>query len=144
MSKKILIADDDFVQRDLYFELFKSAGYEVVTANDGKDAWEKIQKSKPDMVFTGILMPGMTGFELIDKLRTNKPTETIPVIMFSHLGRDEDRQKAKKYPSVEFMVKGFDRPVNIVKRAQEILVSQNPETDPLFPDEDNRQGFTVL
>lgn len=141
---KILVVDDDFDQRDLYSELFRANGFDVTTAIDGQDAWEKIQKSKPDLVFTGIQMPRMTGFELIDKLRNNKATETTPVVIFSHLGRDEDRKKAGRLPSVEFVVKGYDRLGNILKKVQELLASQHPQTPAFNPDEDDRQGFTVL
>jgi CheY-like chemotaxis protein len=144
MAKKILVADDDFAQRDLYFELFKGAGFEVTAANDGQDAWEKIQKDRPDLVFTGILMPRMTGFELIDKLRNNRSTETTPIIIFSHLGREEDRKKAGKLAFVEFMVKGYDRPANILKKAQELMTTPHGQSPVLNPDEDDRQGFTVL
>ncbi|MEJ0021297.1 MAG: response regulator [Candidatus Doudnabacteria bacterium] len=143
MNQKILVADDDLAQRDLYVDLFKEGGYQVTTADDGQDAWEKIQQNKPDLVFTGILMPHMSGFELIEKLRSNKSTETTPVIIFSHLGRPEDRAKAGKLPFVEFMVKGFDRPINIVRKAEEMLTYQPPQT-PVDPDEDKRQGFSVL
>lgn len=143
MAQKILIADDDYVQRDLYFELFREAGYDVITANDGQEAWEKIEKDPPNLVWTGIQMPRMTGFELVDLMRHNKPTETTPVIIFSHLGRPEDREKAKKLAFVEFMLKGFDRPVNILKKVQDLLASQRSPT-PEPPDNDNRQGYTIL
>ncbi|OGE78927.1 MAG: hypothetical protein A2751_00610 [Candidatus Doudnabacteria bacterium RIFCSPHIGHO2_01_FULL_46_14] len=143
MSKKVLVVDDDFGQRDLYLELFREAGFEVTPANDGQDAWEKIQKDRPDLVFTGILMPRMTGFELVDKLRHNKTTETIPIIIFSHLGREEDRKKALGLPFVAFMVKGYDRTTKILKQAKDMVNSDHPGIN-ILPDEDDRQGFTVI
>ncbi|MEO8065320.1 MAG: response regulator [Candidatus Doudnabacteria bacterium] len=144
MAKKIIIIDDDFVQRDLYREIFHTAGFEVTTATDGLDGWEKIQKNTPDIIGTGIQMPHMSGFELVEKLRANKSTKTTPVIIFSHLGRPEDRAKAKSYPFVEFVVKGQDRPVDILHKAQDMLLTRNPQTPALNPDEDDRQGFTIL
>lgn len=142
--KKILVVDDDFQQRDLYFELFGSAGFEVASAKDGLDAWEKIQKDKPDLVFTGIIMPRMTGFELIDKIRNYKPTEAVPVIIFSHLGRPEDRKKAQTLALADFMVKGYDAPVEIVKKAKELLFQGSSVTKPPSSDEDERPGSAVL
>src|SRR3989344_5882863 len=93
--KNILVVDDDFQQRDLYIEFLRSKGFVVTGANDGQDAWEKIQKQKPDLVFTGIAMPRMTGFELIEKLRATPATASLPIIVFSHLGREEDKKRAK-------------------------------------------------
>lgn len=142
--KKILVVDDDFQQRELYFELFGAAGFEVSSAKDGLDAWEKIQKDKPDLLFTGIIMPRMTGFELIDKLRNYRPTEAVPVIIFSHLGRPEDRKKAQNLALVDFMVKGYDSPMEIIKKAKELLFPGSPITKPYSPDEDERPGVVTI
>lgn len=119
--KKILVADDDFDQRDLYLELFKQNGYEVISADDGLEALEKIFKETPDLVFTGIIMPKMDGFELIRNMRNNVATSLIPVIMFSHLGREEDRQKASTLRRVTFMVKGYDSLISILNAVNELL-----------------------
>lgn len=121
MSKKILVADDDFEQRDLYVELFRDSGFDVVSADDGLEALEKSLKEKPDLVFTGIIMPRMDGFELIHNLRNNVATAAVPVIMFSHLGREEDREKAMALSKVQFTVKGYDTPASILKKVRELL-----------------------
>lgn len=146
--KKILVVDDDFSQRDLYVEIFKQADYEVISANDGQDGWEKFQKEHADLVFTGIDMPRMTGFELIAKLREDKVGLAVPVVMFSHLGRDEDRQKARGLTNVEFMVKGYDTPAKIVKRVSELLsqdlhIGPKPSR-PTVVEEDDRPGVTSI
>lgn len=120
-TKKILVVDDDFKQRDLYVDLFREKGFEVISARDGLEALEIALKDKPDLVFTGIIMPRMDGFELIHNLRNNVATALTPVIMFSHLGREEDRKRANSLSHVEFMVKGYDEPVEILKKAQELL-----------------------
>ena len=121
MSKTILVADDDHQQKDLYTEVFKSLGYKILVADDGLAALEIALKEKPDLIFTGIIMPRMDGFELVRNLRNNVATAQVPVILFSHLGREEDRQKAKLLAKVDFMVKGFDSPATISKRVQELL-----------------------
>ena len=121
MKKKVLITDDDRDQRDLYEEVFKGKGYEVSAAADGLEGLEKALKEKPDLVFTGIIMPRMDGFEFIRNLRTNVATAQVPVIMFSHLGREEDRERANKLQGVEFFVKGVDGPADILKRVEELI-----------------------
>lgn len=124
MTKKILVADDDFGQRDLYVDLFRENGFNVIDADDGLDAWEKIQQTVPDLVFTGILMPRMTGFELVTKMRQDAKTIFTPVIVFSHLGKEEDKQKALSLRHVDFMIKGYDSPAQILSRVKELLASE--------------------
>ena len=121
MKQKILVVDDDAVQRDLYVEVFKEKGYEVISASDGLEGLETALKAMPELIFTGIIMPRMDGFEFIRNLRGNIVTAQIPVIMFSHLGREEDREKAKKLDNVTFMVKGFATPAEIVAKVAELL-----------------------
>lgn len=145
--KRILVADDDFEQRDLYLELFRGQGFEVISANDGLDALEKALKDKPDLVFTGIIMPRMDGFELIRNLRNNIATADTPVIMFSHLGRESDRKNAQTLYRVEFVVKGYDTPASILKKAQELLVgnSLNSQPKPINAGvEDDRPGRETI
>src|SRR4051794_28510958 len=115
---KILIVDDDNVQRGIYDAVFLDAKFDVVTAIDGQDGWEKFEKEKPDVVFTGIMMLRMTGFELIEKVQDK--SKNIPVIIFSHLGRDEDREKAAK-KNIAFMVKGLDSPRKILEHVKDAL-----------------------
>ncbi|MBI2607744.1 MAG: response regulator [Candidatus Doudnabacteria bacterium] len=122
---KILVVDDDFYQRDLYQQVFIDAGFTVIIADDGQDAWEKLQEQPVDLVFTGIDMPRMDGFELTEKIRDKTETMAIPVIIFSHLGREEDREKAKKLYNAHFMIKGYDNPLKILKQVQELL-GDNP------------------
>ena len=131
MAKTILVADDDTVQRDLYREVFKSNGYRVLAVGDGLEALDKALKDKPDLIFTGIIMPRMDGFELVRNLRNNVATSQIPVIMFSHLGRAEDREKAQSL-HVEFLVKGFDSPSHILGRVKELLTvpAKTPAAEP--------------
>lgn len=144
---KILVVDDDFQQRDLYFELFRANGFDVTAAVDGQDAWEKTQVQRPDLLFTGIMMPRMTGFELIEKLRANPSTASIPVIVFSHLGRDEDRKRAQKLPMVDFKVKGYDSITQILSTVKKIL--EPPKAARNAPiggtgEDDDRSGPVML
>jgi CheY-like chemotaxis protein len=121
MKKKILVVDDDLVQRDLYTELFEGKKFEVMTANDGLAGLELALKAKPDLVFSGIIMPRMDGFEMVRNLRANIATAEIPVMMFSHLGREEDKEKAGKFSNVTFLVKGYDSPADILKKTEDLI-----------------------
>jgi len=120
-----LVVDDDFQSREIYLELFRSKGYEVIPADDGLEGLELALKDRPDLVFTGIIMPRMDGFEFIRNLRKNSVTAQVPVIMFSHLGREEDREQARKLTDVEFMVKGIDGPLDILVAVKKLLLGES-------------------
>ena len=121
MKKKILVVDDDLEQQDLYVDIFKGKGFAVISAKDGLEGLDEALKEKPDLVFSGIIMPRMDGFEFIRNLRSNVATAQTPVILFSHLGREEDRERANKLSKVEFMVKGIDGPKDILNKIETLI-----------------------
>lgn len=125
MTRKILIVDDDQTQREIYVEAFKTEGYEVFQADDGLEGLNMAKEHKPDILFTGIMMPQMDGFELMQMLRTNVETARIPVCFFSHLGREEDRLKGEKLGANHFFIKGVDSPREIVNKINELFTQKN-------------------
>ena len=82
-EKKILVAVDEIhIVRVLVIKL-KNNGYDVISAENGQEAFELAQKEKPDIIVTDYQMPIMTGLELIEKLRETDETKDIPVIMLT-------------------------------------------------------------
>jgi len=120
-KRTILIVDDDNYIRSLYSEVFKNYGFEVLEAVDGKAGLDLVLSKKPDVVFTGIMMPNMTGFELLKTLKENPETKNIPVLINSHLGKDEDRRKAAELGAADFLVKGLITPKEIVETVSMIF-----------------------
>jgi DNA-binding response OmpR family regulator len=89
MAKKIMIVDDEEAIRLLYQEEFEDEGYEVVACEDGEEALEKFDKEKPDLVILDIAMPGMSGLDVLGKIKEKSPD--TPVIMstaYSHYKQD--------------------------------------------------------
>ncbi len=123
-KKKILVVDDDFDQRSIYQAMFDETGFAVKVADDGLQAYDLALDDPPDLIFTGVIMPKMDGFELVEHLRKHVATKNIPVVMFSHLGREEDRKKAASFEHVNFMVKGYDTPASILSRVKQLLGSE--------------------
>ena len=86
MNKRIVLSDDEIhILRAMEFKL-KKAGYEVEITSDGEEAWEAIQKCKPDLLITDCQMPRLSGLELISRLRNNPQTADIPVFMLTAKG----------------------------------------------------------
>lgn len=122
-GKKILIIDDDENAREIYAEVFKQAGFEVAEAIDGLEGLDKATKNIPDIIFTGIIMPRMDGFALKDALAKNVATAAVPVIMLSHMGREEDRIKAKETGIKDFIVQGMASPKEVVEKIKTLFSS---------------------
>jgi PleD family two-component response regulator len=121
---KILIVDDDAEARSLYVEIFKSEGFEVTEAVDGIDGMDKATASIPDVIFTGIIMPRMDGFGLKEALAKNVATSNIPVVMSSHMGREEDRKKAMEVGVRDFFVVGMITPREVVSRILDLFSAE--------------------
>ena len=90
MPKKILAVDDERHIVRLVQVNLERAGYEVVTAFDGKDALEKVESENPDLVVLDVMMPYMDGFEVLQNLRKNPSTRELPVIMLTAKAQDAD------------------------------------------------------
>lgn len=117
----VLVVDDDEFLRQIYVENFKEAGYRVLEAKDGQEGWQLTQSQRPDLVFTGIMMPNMTGFEFLKAAHANADTARIPFLIFSHLGRPEDKEEAMKLGSAAFLVKGEISPKQVMELVNSML-----------------------
>jgi two-component system alkaline phosphatase synthesis response regulator PhoP len=90
MAKKILAVDDEkHIVRLIQVNL-ERAGYEVITANDGKEALDMVAAEQPDLVVLDVMMPVMDGFETLRNLKANPATREIPVIMLTAKAQDAD------------------------------------------------------
>ncbi len=90
MPKKILAVDDERHIVRLVQVNLERAGYQVVTAFDGKEALQKVEAEQPDLVVLDVMMPYMDGFEVLQTLRKNQSTRDLPVIMLTAKAQDAD------------------------------------------------------
>jgi len=90
MPKKILAVDDEKHIVRLVQVNLERQGYEVITAYDGKEALQKVEEERPDLVVLDVMMPYMDGFEVLQNLRRNPSTRDIPVIMLTAKAQDQD------------------------------------------------------
>ena len=121
-GKKILVVDDNDFLRSIFESVFKQEGFEVGSANDGQEAWDAIESGFiPDIVFTGIIMPRMTGFDLIRKMQADPKLASIPVAISSHRGREEDKKTAAELNVDDFLIQGAVPVVEIVRRIEYLL-----------------------
>jgi two-component system alkaline phosphatase synthesis response regulator PhoP len=105
MAKKVFIVEDDEFLRSLTVKRLEKEGYQVEVAVDGDSALGKIKEAKPDIILLDLLLPGLSGFEVLKKIREDGPIKGTPVIVFSNLGQREDIEKAKALGVNDFLIK---------------------------------------
>lgn len=120
---RILMVDDDVETRSMYAEVFRMAGFEVREANDGLEALEMANQIVPNVVLSGIIMPRMDGFQFMEGMKKNVATASVPVAFISHLGRQEDEDRARELGVRDFIVRDMTTPMEVVTRVKSLLVS---------------------
>ena len=106
--KLILVADDD---KDLVTALtirLKAAGYGVVGAYDGDEAFKQAQETRPDLIILDVRMPAGGGFDSIDKIKHSLTTRNIPVIFLTAFDDEQMREEARQLGASGFFRKPFD------------------------------------
>jgi CheY-like chemotaxis protein len=114
--KKILIAEDDFFIRDIYSKVFSASGYQVEVAVDGEETLEKIKNQQYDLIILDIMMPKLTGLDVLRQLRVMlAPIKDTPVFILSNLGQQNIIEEAFKIGMDGYMIKSQMTPQQIVE-----------------------------
>jgi two-component system alkaline phosphatase synthesis response regulator PhoP/two-component system response regulator VicR len=123
MPKKILAVDDErHIVRLVEVNLAR-AGYQVVTAYDGREALQKVEAEKPDLVVLDVMMPYMDGFEVLRNLKANAATADIPVIMLTAKAQDADVFRGWQSGVDCYLTKPFN-PMELLTFVKRIFDSQ--------------------
>jgi len=118
MAKTFLIVDDSASMRQLVSFAIKDAGFDVVVAENGKDALGKLQGSKVDMVITDLNMPEMDGIELIKQIRGLPDYKFAPIVMLTTESQEEKKQAGRQAGASGWIVKPFspEQLLGVVKK----------------------------
>jgi len=121
-SKKIVLAEDNSILALLLKYKLEKEGYTLLMAKDGKEALELIELNIPDIILTDIMMPFVSGLEVISHVR-NKLNLSIPIIVFSSSGQEEMVLNAFNIGATDFMSKPFS-PNELIIRIKRILFNK--------------------
>lgn len=127
---KILLVEDDNNLREIYEARLQAEGYTIVSAMDGEEALVVAKKEKPDLIISDVMMPRVSGFEMLDILRNTDGLKEVKVIMLTALGQAEDKVRADSLGANRYLVKSQVTLEDIVKAAQELL---GPVETPVSP-----------
>ena len=137
--KRLLLIDDDPNLILLVKDYLEFRGYEVVTAENGQEALDVLDKDTPDMIICDVMMPQMDGYSLVEHVRKNPRTNWIPVLFLSAKGQSQDRVKGLNTGADVYMVKPFE-PEELVaqvesslKQASRLIQRQDKNNDSNSP-----------
>ncbi len=146
MSKVMIVEDDDSL-REIYGIRLTAEGYAVVSARDGEEALAVAVKERPDLIVSDVMMPKISGFDMLDILRSTPETKNIKVIMMTALSSEDQRERGENLGADRYLVKsqvGIEDVVNVV---HEVLGDRNANgvinPEPAAEVQNSAQGFGV-
>jgi DNA-binding response OmpR family regulator len=119
--KKILIVEDDKFLRELIAKKIVAEGYVAAEAKDGEEGLKKIEEEKPDLVLLDLVLPGMTGFDILEAANANHLLSEIPIVVLSNLGQRDDVDRAINLGAKDFLIKAHFTPQEIIAKIKNVL-----------------------
>lgn len=117
----VLIVEDDKFLREIISQKLLKEGFDVLSAIDSADAMRILEEKTPRIILLDLILPGMDGFEFLDRLKKNPATNSVPVIVLSNLGQKEDIDRAIAAGAVDYLIKADYNPADIVSRVRQVL-----------------------
>ncbi len=143
---KIMLVEDDNNLREIYAARLQAEGHEIVAAKDGEEALAIAVKEKPDLIISDVMMPRVSGFDMLDILRNAPETRETKVIMMTALSQAEDKARADKLGADRYLVKSQVTLEDVANVVREVLAGEGaagapsteastPETQPATPED---------
>lgn len=131
---KILIVEDDPLMSRMYQKIFTFEGYEVEVGGNGEEGLEKAKTGKPTLILLDVMMPKMNGLQVLEKLKFDPDTKTIPVVMLTNLAGQQDAETALSKGAIKYIIKSEHEPKDVAAMVKEILAgytrNEVPQTKP--------------
>lgn len=131
--QNVLIVEDEVMIRELYFITFTKAGYKVAVASSADEAFAQLPKFKPDIIFLDIMLPGMSGIDILKKLRTDPQygCTNTKIVLITNLGQQNLAEVAMTEHADGYVIKADIVPKNLVAIAKSLEKDDHvPDTSP--------------
>lgn len=120
-GKKIVLVEDDSLMSGILATHLMNEGFEVVSITDGARAFERVAAEQPRIVLLDIILPNVSGFDVLQKLKQNESTKAIPILILSNLGSTEEMKRGIDLGAEGYLVKANNMVEEIVAKIQGIL-----------------------
>src|SRR6266567_4524843 len=117
---KILLIEDDKIILEMYRDKFTHDGFEVLTASEGQEGFDKMRTAKPDVVILDLIMPKVNGFEFLKLVKADPSLANIPILVLTNIFADAE-DLVKNWGVEFFLLKSNYTPQNIVDKVKQIL-----------------------
>ena len=118
---KVLLVEDDINLREIYAARLSAEGHELVVASDGEEALSKAVAEKPDLILLDVMMPKISGFDVLDILRSTEETKNTKVVMLSALSQETDKQRGEHLGADKYLIKSQITLEDVVETVREML-----------------------
>ena len=118
---KILLVEDDKSLREIYGVRLLAEGYDIVSAGDGEEALAMAIKERPNLIVSDVMMPKISGFDMLDILRSTTETRGIKVIMMTALSSEDQRRRGEALGADRYLVKSQVGIEDVVRTVHEVL-----------------------
>ena len=118
---KILLVEDDKSLREIYGVRLLAEGYDIVSAGDGEEALAMAIKDRPALIVSDVMMPKISGFDMLDILRSTTETKDIKVIMMTALSSEDQRKRGESLGADRYLVKSQVGIEDVVRAVHEVL-----------------------
>ncbi len=130
MAAKILITEDDPLMSRMYQKIFTFEGFEVEMAADGQEGLDKARAIKPTMILLDVMMPKLNGLQVLEKLKADPETKSIPVVMLTNLAGQQDAESALAKGAIKYIVKSEYEPKQVADMVKELLAAYTRDVVP--------------
>ena len=131
---KVMVVEDDAALREIYSIRITAEGYEVVSAGDGEEALAVAVEQKPDLILSDVMMPKISGFDMLDILRNTPETANIKIIMMTALSADDQRARGERLGCDRYLVKSQVGIEDVVNAIHEVLGDRAPAPEAPAPE----------
>ena len=119
--KTILLTEDDPFLIDIYSTKLRESGFKLDVATDGEQCLAKLRQRKPEVLVLDIVLPKLSGWEVLEKMKQDKRFNGIKIIVLSNLGQREEIEKALRLGATEYLIKAHYTPSQVVGEIKKIL-----------------------
>ncbi|MFA5021252.1 MAG: response regulator [Patescibacteria group bacterium] len=120
-TANILIIEDDVFLADLYKTKFTLEGFKVAVAYDGERGRDAAIKDQPDIILLDLVLPKISGFDILKEVKSNSKSKDIPVILLTNLSQKADVERGLKLGAADFLIKAHFMPSEVVEKIKKLI-----------------------
>ena len=121
MANKVLLIEDDPFLSSLLANRLKREGFDVLNVKSGNEAVKSLKAFTPDLVLLDLILPGKSGFEVLEEMKSDPQAPKVPVIIISNLGQDADLARGRELGAVDYVIKARTTIDEMVQKVKDFL-----------------------